>query len=63
MRQETLVQGKETLGVNCLGETVDNALVQVSVLVVETGHDRVCKSRALVTVEKCLTGRTNQEDA
>ena len=42
MGDDALVDGKETLGADGLGQAVEDALVQVAVLVVEAGHDRVC---------------------
>lgn len=41
MREESLVQSKETLGTNGFGETIGNAAVKIAVLVVHTGHDGV----------------------
>lgn len=42
MRQETLVDGEGSLCADRLGETVEDATVQIAVLVVETRHDGVC---------------------
>ena len=41
VRQVSLIDGKETLGAYSLRETVVDALVEVSVLVVHSGHDSV----------------------
>ncbi len=41
MRQEALVDGEQALGAHRLGQAVDDAAVQVAVLVVEPGHDGV----------------------
>lgn len=42
VRQVALIDGEETLGAHSLRETVVNALVEVSVLVVHSGHDGIC---------------------
>lgn len=41
MRQEALVYGEEALRLYRLAQAVEDALVEVSVLVVQPGHDRV----------------------
>lgn len=42
VRQVTLIDGKETLSADSLRETVVDALIEVSVLVVHSGHDSIC---------------------
>lgn len=41
MRQEALVDRKEALRPDRFGQTVEDAVVKVAILVVETRHDRV----------------------
>lgn len=41
MRQVTLIDSEDTLGAHSLRETVVDALVEVSVLVVHSGHDSI----------------------
>lgn len=41
MGEEALVDGEKTLGANGLEKTVEDTAVQVTSLVVHTGHDRV----------------------
>ena len=45
MRQEALVNGKEALGPDGLGQAVEDALVKVSVLIIEPRHDGVFVTR------------------
>lgn len=40
--EESLVDGEEALGANRLLEAVEDAVVEVPVLVVEAGHEGVC---------------------
>ena len=50
MWQEAFVNGKKALGLDGLGEAVQDALVQVAVLVVQPGHDgvwRPCQSTGM----------------
>lgn len=42
MRQEALVYGEKALCLYRLAQTVEDALVEVAMLVVQPGHDRVC---------------------
>ena len=44
MWQESLVDSQETLGLHCLRETIKDALVKVTVLVVHAGHDGIYQS-------------------
>ena len=44
MWQEALVNGEETLGTDGLAQAVKDALVKISILVVETRHDSICHS-------------------
>lgn len=46
MGEEALVDGKEALGLDRLGEAVKDALVQIAVLVVQPRHDSVCTGLA-----------------
>lgn len=46
MGEEALVDGEEALGLDRLGETVEDTLVQVAVLVVQPRHDSVCTGLA-----------------
>jgi hypothetical protein len=57
MGQEPLVDGKETFGADCLAQAVEDALVQVSVLVVESGHYRVYKFIRVSTMCRSLAFR------
>jgi hypothetical protein len=41
MREESLVDGEDALGSNRLAEAVDDTLVEVTILVVQTRHDGV----------------------
>lgn len=41
MGEKPLVDGQETFGADGFGQTVEDAVVEVAVLVVETGHDGV----------------------
>ena len=43
MREVTLVDSQEAFGRDGLVEAVEDALVEVSGLVVHSGHDRVCE--------------------
>lgn len=42
MRHEALVDSEEALGADGLGEAVEDTLIEIAVLVVHAGHDRVC---------------------
>lgn len=42
MRNEAFVDGKDALGSDGLSKTVGDAAIEITVLVVQTGHDGVC---------------------
>lgn len=41
MRQEALVDGEESFRLDRLAQTIKHALVQVTVLVIQSGHDGI----------------------
>lgn len=41
MRNEALVNGEDALGVDRLSETVEDAVVQVTMLIVQARHDGI----------------------
>lgn len=41
MGQEALVDGENSLGLNCLSKTIEYTFVKIAVLVVHAGHDGI----------------------
>lgn len=56
MGEIPFVDGEDTLCFDGLPETVKDAVVEVSGLVVETGHDRICDARRTLELGLELTG-------
>lgn len=42
MRQEAFVNGEESFGTNSLAQTIEYALVEIAILVVQPRHDSIC---------------------
>lgn len=64
MGQEALVNGKDAFGSNRLAQAVEDALVQVSVLVIHAGHDGICGTMLVVgSSSNAARYNTYQEDA